>query len=49
MYMKKTNLVKKISGVTLAALAIFAATAGSASAGDRADQFARSWRKNNCK
>lgn len=47
--MKKMNIFAKFSGIALAAVAIFASTAGSASAASRSEQFAKEWRKNHWK
>lgn len=47
--MKKMNIFAKFSGIALAAVAIFASTAGAASASSKSDQFAKEWRKKHWK
>lgn len=47
--MKKTNVITKIAGIALAALAVVAIGTGSASAGSSREEFAKAWKKNNLK
>lgn len=44
--MKKTNVITKIAGIALAALAVVAVGTGSASATSRREEFGKMWKKN---